>query len=293
MVELECPRRIGEVFALPLEAVEVDPRANVRASADRESLRELAESMGTGGIGQLHPILVVWTEGRWAVAAGFRRVLAMRAFQADMGFELVLARRIATDKADLARLVENFSREDPTTFETCRYLFELARGEGGRPKLAVEEIAAAIGRTKRYVQNLIRFYRVLPEHARKAWADDRDQRFTFRVLSELALVAQHDADEALGVRLEHILAPKPARGAPSGDSPRRPRGVGRRRLAGLVERLAGAGEARLAADDRASTVLELLRAIAGEVPAARADQIINELLADLGVEVAVAHERRR
>jgi ParB/RepB/Spo0J family partition protein len=157
-----CPFEVGETFAAPMEALELELEANVRA-VDRGGLREVAESMAR--VGQLAPILVYWTGERFRVAAGYRRALAMATHREQFGFVAILARRIDAEAADLVRLVENFERENPSTFETCRYLYELQRGLNGRRKTPASEIAEAIGRSTHYVQNLIRFYRVLPEQA--------------------------------------------------------------------------------------------------------------------------------
>lgn len=51
-----------------------------------------------------------------------------------------LARRIRLEDADIARLVENFERENPSTFETRKYLFELREGIRG-PGLRVADLA--------------------------------------------------------------------------------------------------------------------------------------------------------
>lgn len=273
--EAACPVELGETFALPLQELDLPVGSNVR-EMDRSGLAELAESMAR--VGQLAPILVYWNGDRFSVAAGFRRALAMSNHRDQFGFVAILARRIDAEAADLMRLVENFERENPSTFETCRYLYELQRGLNGRRKTSAVQIAEAIGRSTHYVHNLIRFYRVLPEHVRKAWAADGDRRFTFRVLNDLSRLVDTGDDAALRSRLEEILAIKSA--AKPGAGKRR---MSRTRALKLLRRLESAGEARLLEDDRAQVVLTLLRAFNGVAEPSQADAIVDQLLADLDV----------
>ena len=153
----DCKYRVGDTFHLPLDELAIDVGENMREVHD-PGLRELAESMGPDGLGQLVPILVVWRDGQFHVAAGFRRALAMRAYREALGFTEILARRIRLEDADVARLVENLERENPSTFETCRYLYELREGLRGAP-ISVADLAAATGKSVRHIDNLIRFYR--------------------------------------------------------------------------------------------------------------------------------------
>ena len=138
MIQVGCPFEVGETFAVELDALELEVSANVRP-IEREGLAELAESIAR--VGQLAPILVYWTGERFRLAAGFRRVLAMGSHRQRYGFVAVLARRVDADAADLVRLVENFERENPSTFDTCRYLYELNAGLNGRQKRPASEIA--------------------------------------------------------------------------------------------------------------------------------------------------------
>lgn len=101
---------VGEVFALPLEQLEVGDADNLRG-VDREGLGTLAESMAR--VGQLAPVLVFVEGDRYRLAAGYRRALAMLLFRERFGFRAILAKRVEAEDADLIRLVENFEREDP------------------------------------------------------------------------------------------------------------------------------------------------------------------------------------
>lgn len=281
----DTPHPIGHTLHLPLDELVIDVGENMR-EVHEPGLCELAESMSPTGVGQLQPILVVWREGAFHVAAGFRRALAMRAFQTEFGFTEILARRIRTEDADIARLVENFERENPSTFETCRYLFELREGIRG-PGLRVADLAAATGKSVRHIDNLIRFYRVMPERLRAIWAADAEQRFTFAVLRELAMAAQANDGKAIEEILRRVGLPtKPgATERPPHPPTARPgviRRLGYSSTAKLQRRLEAAGTDRLHADDRAELVYDLLRAINGEVEAKRADAIVDLLLFDLG-----------
>ena len=281
----DTPHPIGHTFHLPLDELVIDVGENMREVHD-PGLRELAESMSPSGVGQLQPILVVWRDGAFHVAAGFRRALAMRMYQKQLGFTEILARRIRIEDADVARLVENLERENPSTFETCRYLFELREGVRG-PGFRVADLAAATGKSVRHIDNLIRFYRVMPERLRTIWAADTEQRFTFAVLRELAIAAQANDGKAIEEILRRTTGPAKPGGSERTASPPASRpGVVRRlgyaSTAKLQRRLEAAGMERLRGDDRAELVYDLLRAINGEVEPKRADAIVDLLLFDLG-----------
>ncbi len=280
----DCKYRVGDTFHLPLDELAIDVGENMREVHD-PGLRELAESMGPAGIGQLLPILVVWRDGRFHVAAGFRRALAMRAYREELGFAEILARRIRLEDAEVARLVENLERENPSTFETCRYLYELREGLRGAA-ISVADLAAATGKSVRHIDSLIRFYRVLPDGLRKAWAADRDQRFTFAVLRELAVAAQSGDDAAVQAIVERTLKVSSPPTAVGGSHRHGViRRLGHASTTKLQRRLEAAGIDRLHSDDRAELVYDLLRAINGEVEPKRAQAIVDLLLFDLGMTV--------
>jgi len=182
------------------------------------------------------------------VAAGFRRALAMRTYQKDLGFTEILARRVRLEDADIARLVESFERENPSTFETCKYLFELREGIRG-PGLRVADLAGATGKSVRHIDNLIRFYRVMPERLRAIWTADAEQRFTFAVLRELGMAAQANDGKAIEEILRRVGLPaKPGTGERSPPPPTPRPGVIRRlgysSTAKLQRRLETAGAER-------------------------------------------------
>ncbi|MFO0726456.1 MAG: hypothetical protein U1E65_21900 [Myxococcota bacterium] len=275
---------IGHTFHLPLDELVIDVGENMRDVQD-PGLRELAESMSPSGVGQLLPILVVWRDDAFHVAAGFRRALAMITYQRELGFTEILARRIRIEDAEIARLVENLERENPSSFETCRYLFELREGIRG-PGMRVTDLAAATGKSPRHIDNLIRFYRVMPERLRILWAADKEQRFTFSVLRELAIAAQ--ANDGKGIeevlrRVGVVTKPSASMRPPL---PRSPilRRLGHASTVKLQRRLEGAGVERIHSDDRAEIVYDLLRAINGDVEPRRAEAIVDLLLFDLGVQ---------
>src|SRR5262245_54039366 len=132
-----CPHAIGEIFSIGLDELEIDESLNVRR-IDRRALRELAESMRADRGGQMHAVQVCWTGSRYAVAVGFRRALAKWLFREEMGFKTIDVRLITPEEAPLRRLSENYDRAEPPSFDTCKYLFNLATGSGGHPKQAMQ-----------------------------------------------------------------------------------------------------------------------------------------------------------
>lgn len=305
---MKAPHRIGQAFELKLSDAArgagllrptrpADPAANYRdeEDADPGELAELAGSIAS--LGQLQRVGLYWTGRRYAVAFGFKRLAAMWKHREAYGFQKVKCERVDEATADVARLVENFDRRDPTSYETARYLFELHDGTRGR-SYAIPELAEKTGKSRQTIENLIRFYRVLPPELREAWRRDRDAVFTFRRLAEFAMVAQESESEAVAL-LRRTLGDQPRTEArpssgeepgavapdeggeePAGGDARR---FGRRLAARLARRLGRAGE-RLKTDDRAPLVHRLLLVAAGRAPVTEAEAIVQELLTDLGVK---------
>lgn len=261
--------------------------ANYRTGSDDPDLSNLAQSIRE--LGQLQPVLVAQTPTGWVLAAGFRRVAAVM----TLGQPTVRAQEVPADRVDLIRLAENFDRQDPTSYETCRYLYELNRGRDGARKRTHGEIAQAVGLSATHVGNLIRFYRDAPAQLREAWKQDRDQRFTFAALN--AIVTKAKRREDFGGVLGRVLgheAPKPSAALPidgeGNTSKPKPSKSGTRRLGRtgaerLACTLAEVGQDRLKTDERAVILLEVLGAVAGHVPASRIKERVEAILGDLGV----------
>lgn len=286
---MAAPHPVGAVFSLAL--CELDPyadgaAANYRAPTSREAdatdreLLELAESISE--LGQLQPVLVAWSDVRWQIAAGYRRARALHAHAAQFGFERIECRAVESTHEDLVRLAENYNRSDPSTFETCRYVFELATGARGR-RFSDVAIARAIGASASHVRNLVRFYRHAPESVRVAWAADHDRKFSFRALSDLTRAARGGDESELQRILRRTL------GVPSATddaSEEEGRTRGARRLGpvaarGLAERLRAVAGAT-SCDERVDVALTLLEAVAGKRSATSARELVERLLADLG-----------
>ncbi len=303
----KCPHPYGQEVSIPVGQLEIDEATNMRAEQSAASLRTLAASIKA--VGQIHPILVLWTGTGYAIVAGFRRALAIIK---HTDIKTVRAKVVKSDNPELLRLAENFERESPTTFETCRYVHDLLHGENGRTKIPVDEVAASVGRSRTYVRNLARFYRALPGDVRALWASDRDGAFTFRVLNELATLAASNLgnDDAVRDRVAGVLGlnvsspdrgdsdagddgdegadgdgaaggSEPAAGDATGEPA--PRKLGKPGAKKLIKRLEAAGPLIVQSDDRATIAVDLLRVFAGELPASRAQQIVEGLLADLGM----------
>lgn len=277
---------IGDTFDVPLAALGLNPARNYRrATAEDPTLAELAQSMRE--LGQLQPILVAYDgAGTLGLVAGFRRATAAQA----IGWTTVRATLIDGANADLARLAENFDRTNPTTYETSRYLYELATGAHGRRR-TYGELAQALGLSASHVRNLVRVYRDAPQVVREAWKADRDRRFTFARLNELVLKVKRgeDLSGALGgvlTQFEETARAAPHSGAAREKAPKSGmRRLGPSKAERMARELAAAGEERLGTDDRALLLLEVLSAVAGRLPVAQVQARVDGVLADLGVSV--------
>lgn len=269
-----------ESFDLPL--ADLKANANYRNGGkpgEDPELDSLAQSIRD--LGQLQPVLVAASSDGWILAAGFRRVAAA----ISLGYETVRAVAVDPERVDLVRLAENFDRTDPTSYDTCRYLYELNKGRHGARKRTQGEIAEAVGLSAGHVGNLIRFYRDAPPEMREAWAADRDQRFTFTALNTLTREAKRCGD--FTGELEKVLA-KPSASAPAMAKPKKngkplPRRLGRSGAERLALQLGAVDPEVLQTDERAVIMLEVLGAVAGKVPASQVKDRLDLILGDLGI----------
>jgi ParB/RepB/Spo0J family partition protein len=298
-------QRLYETFELPIEAL-VIPQTNMRGIEPDAELRELALSIAAQG--QLQPVLVMWSPRGYELVAGFRRAIAISTYGEELSLMTVRATRIRPEEADAARLVENFVRKNPTTFEFAEYFLQLHRGSEGRDKMSVPQIAAVVGKSTDYVRSLIRFARDLPPDIKAAWAKDRDQRFTFRALNDLVRISRQGDESGVRERFARILrvrtkleaersyktADECLQEAIAGtgleepvESPedvavsasRRIRAMTRPEVQRLQEQLGRIGRNRLAAHDvSADLVFDLLQAIAGNLARGRAIEIVTDIV---------------
>lgn len=176
---------------------------NVRTVfSDDAALFELCDSIAARGV--LQPLLVRPSQsGAYEIIAGQRRWEAVRKL-AGMGriaddYAMPVIVHEADDKtATLMSLAENLVRADMNPMDEAAALLELA--EGGA---TTAEVAAAIGRTPRFVQMRIQVAQRLCEPAASAL---RDERITL-AQAEALCTAELDADQhaALARILEGAL----------------------------------------------------------------------------------------
>lgn len=276
MTERKPAGAIGDTFEVGIDEIEIDIEANTRIRYDERRLRELAESINACGL--IHPVTVWWTGERYRVIAGFRRALAMCRFR-DLGFETIRVTLAHEDDAELIRAAENIRRKNLSLYETCRYLYELRHGRSERRRFQTRQIARAIGKSRRYVRMLVRFYRVLPPTAHTAWAANPDL-FPIAVVAELTDLADAGDVQALELALDRLLR-RDGEPVHRNASARRTRAMTRRPILALAARLAEAADAATEINPTASVAHRLLVAI-GNRDTATAERIVEELRAGVG-----------
>jgi len=143
---------------------------------DRESLRELADSIGRYGI--LQPLTVRRSGTGWELVAGERRLRAARI----AGLEEVpcLILDVDEEESGLLALVENLQRQDLDFAEQARGIERLIRRFG----LSQEEAARRLGKSPSAVANKLRLLK-LPEDVleglREAGLSERHGRALLRL----------------------------------------------------------------------------------------------------------------
>lgn len=151
-----------ELAKLPLDRLQrgrYQPRVDMRP----ESLSELADSIKAQGVVQ--PIVVrpiTDAEGpdpRYEIIAGERRWRAAQ--MAGLEEIPALIRRVPDEAAIAVALIENIQREDLNALEEARALERLI----GEFHMTHQQAAAAVGRSRAAVSNLLRLLELAPEIA--------------------------------------------------------------------------------------------------------------------------------
>lgn len=154
------------VLMTPLEQLAPSP-TNPRKQFDKGRLEELAASMQTHGV--LQPLVV---RPRPNGHAGFEIVAGERRFRAAKLARLervpVIVRVLTDIQVLEAQLIENGQREDIHPIEAGDTFAALQKLDGS---YSVKAIASKIGKSERYVQNVLH-YAVLTPDAKKAFRNN-------------------------------------------------------------------------------------------------------------------------
>ncbi len=143
-----APKKRQDVQTLPIEFLQRG-KYQPRKDMDPEKLRELADSIMAQGI--IQPIIVRNLEGdRYEIIAGERR---WRAAQLAELHEVPVVVKDIDDQSVMAiALIENIQREDLNPLEESEALKRLLDEFG----LTHQQIAAAVGKSRATVSNLLR-----------------------------------------------------------------------------------------------------------------------------------------
>ncbi|MGB5737024.1 MAG: ParB/RepB/Spo0J family partition protein [Thiohalocapsa sp.] len=145
---LGSPRPDDAVVRLPLTRIEPG-RYQPRRDFDPDSLRELADSIGTQGV--IQPIVVrPIADERYEIVAGERRWRASK--QAGLEDIPVVVRDVDEQTALAIALIENIQRDDLAPLEEAGALQRLLDEFG----LTHQQVAEAVGKSRTTVTNLLR-----------------------------------------------------------------------------------------------------------------------------------------
>ncbi|MDB2660332.1 ParB/RepB/Spo0J family partition protein [Luminiphilus sp.] len=129
-----------------------------RRDFDETALNELADSIKAQGV--MQPIVVRLIAGnRYEIVAGERRWRASQ--RASLDVIPAIVRQISDETAIAMALIENIQREDLNSIEEARALKRLQ----AEFDLSQQEIAAAVGKSRPAIANLLRLLTLEPEVA--------------------------------------------------------------------------------------------------------------------------------
>ncbi|MGE3341866.1 MAG: ParB/RepB/Spo0J family partition protein [Vicinamibacterales bacterium] len=132
----------------------IDESDNIRRSFSDEKLQELSASIRQHGI--LKPLLVRPNGERFTLIDGWRRLSAAKAV--DQSTVPVRIRNVDENEAEEEMIIANLHHEDVTPLdEAMSYQRLLDKGR------TVDELAARLGKSKRYIYQVITLNRLIPE----------------------------------------------------------------------------------------------------------------------------------
>jgi ParB/RepB/Spo0J family partition protein len=132
----------------------IDESNNIRRSFSDEKLQELSASIRQHGI--LKPLLVRPNGERFTLIDGWRRLSAAKAI--DQSTVPVRVRNIDENEAEEEMIIANLHHEDVTPLdEAMSYQRLLDKGR------TVDELAARLGKSKRYIYQVVTLNRLIPE----------------------------------------------------------------------------------------------------------------------------------
>jgi ParB/RepB/Spo0J family partition protein len=132
----------------------IDESDNIRHSFSDEKLQELSASIRQHGI--LKPLLVRPNGERFTLIDGWRRLSAAKAI--DQSTVPVRIRNIDESAAEEEMIIANLHHEDVTPLdEAMSYQRLLDKGR------TVDELAAKLGKSKRYIYQVVTLNRLIPE----------------------------------------------------------------------------------------------------------------------------------
>ena len=132
----------------------IDESDNIRRSFSEEKLQELAASIREHGV--LKPILVRPNADRFILIDGWRRLTAAK--QTKCRTIPVRVRDIDENAAEEEMIIANLHHEDVTPLdEATSYQRLLDKGR------TVDELAARLGKSKRYIYQVLTLNRLVPE----------------------------------------------------------------------------------------------------------------------------------
>jgi ParB family chromosome partitioning protein len=198
------------VREIPIELIHRNP-GQPRVHFDEAELGELAESIRDKGV--LQPILVrpsTVTPGEYEIVAGERRWRAAQ--KSGLTAIPALVRQLADDEAFEIAVIENIQRADLNPIEEARAYASLM----GRLKVAQEEVARRVGKSRSHVANTLRLT-ALPESVQAHLVEGRLTAGHARALltaGDAEALAEQVLARGLSVRDTEALAREKAAGAP-------------------------------------------------------------------------------
>ncbi|REJ65608.1 MAG: ParB/RepB/Spo0J family partition protein [Planctomycetota bacterium] len=154
-----------DVFALPVSEIFYDPDFNCRGNFTLQSVEDLSQSIGAGGL--QFPVVVQPVEDietfshgdfRWRLLAGHRRFRAVTAFLRWSEIPAMIRRGLSDRQARMLNFTENLERKDLNPVEEAHAMVRLF--PEGTP---IREAAQELKRDRRWVHARLRILKLPDE----------------------------------------------------------------------------------------------------------------------------------
>lgn len=151
--EKGCKKKIGDLWDVPLDVLEIDRRFDFRRSQNSKKLKSMAQDILEKGI--LNPPIAIYSidSDEIALAVGFRRVKSFKRNKKDyVPCRIFISKKVIAEEIFQLIVSDNIHREDMKPLELALFYHSWIKETGLKQK----ELAERIHRSDTYISDVLR-----------------------------------------------------------------------------------------------------------------------------------------